>query len=69
MHRLAAVEAARITAAIPGTLARPEIAARLEELASPPRAPLLVGEPFQGFVAAFRDHWVGVAREQGIVAG
>jgi tripartite-type tricarboxylate transporter receptor subunit TctC len=40
-------EAVRITAAIPGILARPEIAAWLEELALPP----LVGDAFQGFVA------------------
>jgi tripartite-type tricarboxylate transporter receptor subunit TctC len=68
-RRVAAAEAGRIVAAIPGILGRPEVAGRLEELASPPRAPLLVGEAFQGFVGAFRDHWVGVAREQGTVAG
>ncbi|WP_237215464.1 Bug family tripartite tricarboxylate transporter substrate binding protein [Falsiroseomonas oryziterrae] len=60
--------AERIAAAIPGIVARPEIAARLEELASPPRQPLLTGEAFQRFVGGFRDHWVAIARAENIVA-
>ena len=60
--------AARIAAAIPAVVARPEIASRLEELASAPRQPLLVGPAFQGFVAEFRDRWVAIARAESIVA-
>ena len=60
--------AERIGAAIPGVLARPEVAARLGELASAPRSPTLTGADFTRFVTEFRDHWVAIAREQGIVA-
>ncbi len=61
--------AARITAAIPGVLARPEVASRLEDLASPPRVPTPMGPAFQAFVAEFRDRWVAIARAENIVAG
>jgi tripartite-type tricarboxylate transporter receptor subunit TctC len=48
--------AERITAAIPGVLARPEIRGRLEELASAPRQPTPMGADFARFVAEFRDN-------------
>jgi len=60
--------AERITAAIPGVLARPEIRGRLEELASAPRQPTPMGADFARFVAEFRDNWVARARENNIVA-
>jgi tripartite-type tricarboxylate transporter receptor subunit TctC len=60
--------AERIAAAIPGVIARPEVASRLEELASAARQPTLTGAEFQSFVAAFRDHWVAIARAENIVA-
>jgi tripartite-type tricarboxylate transporter receptor subunit TctC len=60
--------AQRITAAIPGVLARPEVAARLEDLASAPRTPTPMGADFQRFVAEFRDRWVAIARAENIVA-
>jgi tripartite-type tricarboxylate transporter receptor subunit TctC len=60
--------AERIAAAIPGVIARPEVASRLEELASAARPPTLTGAEFQSFVAAFRDHWVAIARAENIVA-
>jgi tripartite-type tricarboxylate transporter receptor subunit TctC len=60
--------AERITAAIPGVLARPEIRARLEELASAPRQPTPIGADFARFVAEFRDNSVARARENNIVA-
>jgi tripartite-type tricarboxylate transporter receptor subunit TctC len=60
--------AERITAAIPGVLARPEIGGRLEELASAPRQPTPMGADFARFVAEFRDNWVARARENNIVA-
>lgn len=60
--------AQRITAAIPGVLARPEVAARLEDLASAPRVPTPMGAEFQSFVGAFRDRWVAIARAENIVA-
>jgi tripartite-type tricarboxylate transporter receptor subunit TctC len=60
--------AARIAAAIPAVLARPEVAARLDDLASPPRRPTLMGAEFGRFVAEFRDRWVEIARAENIVA-
>jgi tripartite-type tricarboxylate transporter receptor subunit TctC len=60
--------AERITAAIPGVLARPEIRGRLDELASAPRQPTPMGADFARFVAEFRDNWVARARENNIVA-
>lgn len=60
--------AQRISAAIPGVLARPEVAARLEDLASAPRRPTPMGTDFQRFVAEFRDRWVAIARAENIVA-
>jgi tripartite-type tricarboxylate transporter receptor subunit TctC len=60
--------AQRIGTAIPGVIARPEVASRLDDLASAARQPTLVGEPFQRFVAEFRDHWVAIARAENIVA-
>jgi tripartite-type tricarboxylate transporter receptor subunit TctC len=60
--------AERIGAAIPVVLARPEVAARLDDLASAPRSPAPMGPDFQRFVAAFRDRWVAIARAENIVA-
>jgi hypothetical protein len=58
----------RIAAAIPGVLARPEIASRLDDLASAARRPAPMGADFQRFVAEFRDRWVAIARAENIVA-
>ncbi|MCX7372617.1 MAG: hypothetical protein NTW56_09335 [Alphaproteobacteria bacterium] len=41
---------------------------RLKEFASTPRSPAPAGADFTRFVAAFRDHWVTMARAEGIVA-
>jgi tripartite-type tricarboxylate transporter receptor subunit TctC len=57
-----------ITAAIPTVLARADIRARLEDLASAPREPTPMGAEFARFVAEFRDNWVARARENNIVA-
>jgi tripartite-type tricarboxylate transporter receptor subunit TctC len=65
---LPAPVAERIAAAIPGVLARPEVAGRLEELASAARSPAPMGAEFGRFVAEFRDRWVAVARAENIVA-
>ncbi len=59
---------ARIMAAVPGVAAQPGLQARLAEFASAPRSPAPMGEEFSRFVAGFRDHWVAMARAQGIVA-
>lgn len=61
--------AARIIAAVPAIAALPALQARLAEFASAPRAPAPMGEDFTRFVAGFRDHWVAMARAEGIVAG
>ena len=44
------------------------VQARLMEFASVPRNPAPVGAEFTRFVASFRDHWVAMARAEGIVA-
>jgi hypothetical protein len=59
--------AERIIAAVPPIAAQPAIQARLAEFASAPRSPALYGADFTRFVAAFRDHWVTMARAEGIV--
>ncbi|WP_270938627.1 Bug family tripartite tricarboxylate transporter substrate binding protein, partial [Falsiroseomonas oryzae] len=46
--------AERIAAAIPGVIARPEVASRLDELASAARRPAPMGAEFQRFVGEFR---------------
>ncbi len=61
--------AGRITAALPPLLARPDLRARLDDLASAPRTPTPMGAEFAAFVAAFRDNWVARARENNITAG
>jgi tripartite-type tricarboxylate transporter receptor subunit TctC len=43
------------------------VQARLVEFASVPRSPAPVGAEFTRFVASFRDHWVAMARAEGIV--
>ena len=66
---LPAVVTERLIAAIPPIAAQPAIRARLAEFASAPRSPAPVGVDFSRFVAGFRDHWVAMARAEGIVAG
>jgi hypothetical protein len=44
------------------------VQARLVEFASTPRSPTPAGADFSSFVASFRDHWVAMARAEGIVA-
>jgi len=61
--------AERIIAAVPPIAALPNIQARLAEFASAPRSPAPMGAEFTRFVAGFRDHWVAMARAEGIVAG
>jgi tripartite-type tricarboxylate transporter receptor subunit TctC len=61
--------AERITAAIPGAAAQPLVQQRLVEFASIPRSPTPMGADFTRFVASFRDHWVTMARAEGIVVG
>lgn len=57
----------RLIAAVPPIIAQPDIQARLANFASLPRSPVLTGSDFTRFVAAFRDHWVALARAEGIV--
>jgi len=61
--------AERIIAAIPGAASQPLVRQRLAEFASTPRDPAPTGAEFTRFVAAFRDHWVAMARAEGIVVG
>ena len=45
-----------------------QVQARLVEFASVPRSPAPSGAAFTRFVASFRDHWVAMAKAEGIVA-
>jgi tripartite-type tricarboxylate transporter receptor subunit TctC len=58
----------RLMAAIPPIAASEAVRARLAEFASAPRQPAPMGAEFARFVAAFRDHWVAMARAEAIVA-
>jgi tripartite-type tricarboxylate transporter receptor subunit TctC len=50
-------------------IARSEpVQARLVEYASVPRSPTPSGAAFTRFVASFRDHWVAMAKAEGIAA-
>lgn len=60
--------AERLIAAAGAAAALPQVQARLAEFASVPRSPAPTGADFARFVAAFRDHWVAMARAEGIVA-
>ncbi len=66
---LPAAVSERLIAAVPPIAAQPGIQARLAEFASAPRNPAPLGADFSRFVAGFRDHWVAMARAEGIVAG
>ena len=44
------------------------LADAIGRLFAAPRSPAPMGEEFSRFVAGFRDHWVAMARAQGIVA-
>lgn len=59
----------RIIAAVSPIAAQPGLQSRLSDYASAPRSPTPTGPDFTRFVAAFRDHWVAMARAEGIVAG
>jgi tripartite-type tricarboxylate transporter receptor subunit TctC len=61
--------AERLTAAIGAIAAQPGPRARLAEFASAPRMPAPMGADFTRFVTGFRDHWVAMARAEGIVMG
>ena len=61
--------AERLLATIAPIAAQPGIRARLGEFASAPRSPAPAGAAFTDFVASSRDHWVAVARAEGIVMG
>jgi tripartite-type tricarboxylate transporter receptor subunit TctC len=65
---LPAPVAERIIGAVGPIAATPAVQARLAEFASTPRSPAPTGAEFTRFVAAFRDHWVAMARAEGIVA-
>ncbi len=58
----------RLASALAPIAASAAVRARLEEFASTPRSPAPTGAEFTRFVAAFRDHWVAMARAEGIVA-
>jgi tripartite-type tricarboxylate transporter receptor subunit TctC len=58
----------RLAAAIPPIARSDAVQARLVEFASTPRSPTPAGADFSSFVASFRDHWVAMARAEGIVA-
>jgi len=57
-----ALIAQRLAALIPEVLARPDVAARLEELQTLPRSPNVLGDEFTALVRAQIDSWRAVAR-------
>lgn len=59
---LPAPVAQRLSALIPDLLAKPDVAARLEELQTLPRTPTLVGDEFVKLVRTQIDDWRAVAR-------
>ncbi|MFQ3622115.1 MAG: tripartite tricarboxylate transporter substrate binding protein [Acetobacteraceae bacterium] len=56
----------RLVAMLPGILARPELLARLEDVQTLPRKPLLVGEAFVAEIRRQIEHWRAVARAANI---
>ena len=60
--------AARIGEQIPRLIARPDLKARFEELASYPPDPPLMGEDYARMIAEFARAWTAVAKEANIVA-
>lgn len=68
-RNLPAPIAERLTAELPKLLARPDLRGRLDELASLPGEPLLLGADYARMIASFVREWTLVAREANIVAG
>ena len=58
--------AQRLAALIPDVLARPDVAARLEELQTLPRSPNPVGDDFVQLVRSQLDSWRAVARSSNV---
>ena len=63
---LQAAIAQRLSALIPEVLARPDVAARLEDLQTLPRTPTLLGEEFSQLVRSQIDTWRTVARSANV---
>jgi len=58
--------AQRLTALIPEILARPDLAARFEELQTLPRTPNVYGEDFNKLIRSQIDSWRTVARNANV---
>ena len=58
--------AQRLAALIPEVLARPDVAARLDDLQTLPRTPTLLGDDFVQLVRAQIDTWRTVARASNV---
>ena len=56
----------RLSALMPEILAKPDVAARLEELQTLPRQPQLIGDDFVKLVRAQIDDWRAVARASNV---
>ncbi len=63
---LAAPIAQRLAALIPEILAKPDVAARLEDLQTLPRQPQLIGDDFVKLVRSQIDEWRTVARASNV---
>ena len=57
-----ALSGARITALIPELLAKPDVAARLEEIQTLPRKSPVLGEDFSRLIRQQITTWSGVAK-------
>jgi tripartite-type tricarboxylate transporter receptor subunit TctC len=58
--------AAKLSSLIPEILAKPDVAARLEELQTLPRQPQLIGDDFTKLVRTQIDEWRAVARASNV---
>lgn len=56
----------RLAALVPEVLAKPDVAARLEELQTLPRTPNLIGDDFVALVRSQIDTWRAVARTSNV---
>jgi tripartite-type tricarboxylate transporter receptor subunit TctC len=63
---LPAPVAQKLAALIPEILAKPDVAARLEELQTLPRQPGLIGDDFVKLVRSQIDDWRSVARASNV---
>ena len=63
---LSATIVERLTALVPGILARPDLMARFQDVQTLPREPTLIGDAFVALIREQFEHWRAVARAANI---